>query len=103
MVSESGTPVIMNGSDTFGGMGIWGFLIIALFLFGGMGGGLWGGNSFANAIGYENLATSNELQRGFDNQNSMNEERSRTIVCPKCGRSLTDKDVERHCCPCGAH
>ena len=26
-------------------------------------------NGFANAIGYENLATSNEVQRGFDNQN----------------------------------
>ena len=75
MVSESGTPVIMGGSDTFGGMGIWGFLIIALFLFGGMGGGLWGSNGFANAIGYENLATSNEVQRGFDNQNNIANQR----------------------------
>ena len=76
MVSESGTPVIMNGSDSFGGMGIWGFLIIALFLFGGMGNGFgWGNNGFANAIGYENLATSNEVQRGFDNQNSMANQR----------------------------
>jgi len=76
MVSENGTPVIMNGADSFGGMGIWGFLIIALFLFGGMGGGFgWGNNGFANAIGYENLATSNEVQRGFDNQNSMANQR----------------------------
>ena len=30
---------------------------------------------FANAIGYENLATSNEVQRGFDNQNSMANQR----------------------------
>lgn len=76
MVSESGTPVFMNGSDTFGGMGIWGFLIIALFLFGGMGGGFgWGNNGFANAIGYENLATSNEMQRGFDNQNNVANQR----------------------------
>ena len=37
--------------------------------------GNWGGNSFANAIGYENLATSNEVQRGFDNQNSMANQR----------------------------
>jgi len=77
MVSENGTPVIMGGSDGFGGMGVWGFLIIALFLFGGLGGGFgWGGaNGFANAIGYENLATSNEMQRGFDNQNSMANQR----------------------------
>ena len=35
----------------------------------GNGFGGWGNNGFANAIGYENLATSNEVQRGFDNQN----------------------------------
>ena len=63
----------MTGSDGFGGMGIWGFLIIALFLMGGFGG--FGGNSFANAIGYENLATSAEVQRGFDAQNSLANER----------------------------
>ena len=52
----------MNGG--WGGM-IWLFAILAL-----MGGGFgWGGNGFANAIGYENLATSNEVQRGFDAQN----------------------------------
>lgn len=71
MVTE-GSPVVMS-SDGFGGMGIWGFLIIALFLMGGFGG--FGGNSFANAIGYENLATSAEVQRGFDAQNSLANER----------------------------
>lgn len=53
-----------------GGLGnnsfIWLFAILAL-MGGGFGG--WGNNGFANAIGYENLATSNEVQRGFDNQN----------------------------------
>ena len=53
-----------------GGLGnnsfIWLFAILAL-MGGGFGG--WGNNSLANAIGYENLATSNEVQRGFDNQN----------------------------------
>lgn len=53
-----------------GGLGnnsfIWLFAILAL-MGGGFGG--WGNNNFANAIGYENLATSNEVQRGFDNQN----------------------------------
>ena len=62
------------------GMG-WGdssFLwIFALLILagGGFGFGGFGGNGFANAIGYENLATSNEVQRGFDNQNSMANER----------------------------
>lgn len=50
------------------------FWIFALLILanGGLG---FGGNGFANAIGYENLATSNEVQRGFDNQNSMANER----------------------------
>lgn len=63
------------------GMG-WGdssfFWIFALLILagGGFGGGLgWGNNGLANAIGYENLATSNEVQRGFDNQNSMANQR----------------------------
>lgn len=54
-----------------GGLGnnsfIWLFAILAL-MGGGFGGG-WGNNNLANAIGYENLATSSEVQRGFDNQN----------------------------------
>lgn len=54
-------------------------------------------------VGVTVASVFNAVLSGFDNQNSMNEERSRTIVCPKCGRALTDKDVERHCCPCGAH
>ena len=50
------------------------FWIFALLILanGGLG---FGGNGFANAIGYENLATSNEVQRGFDNQNSMANQR----------------------------
>lgn len=62
----------------FGGSGIWLFAILAL-MFGGNGFGGWGNNGyangFANAIGYENLATSNEVQRGFDNQNQMANQR----------------------------
>ena len=49
------------------------FFIFALLF--GWGGNGFGGNGFQNAIGYENLATSNEIQRGFDNQNSMANER----------------------------
>lgn len=60
-----------DGMGSWNGM-IWLFAILAL-----MGGGFgnWGNNGFANAVGYENLATSNEVQRGFDNQNSMANER----------------------------
>lgn len=49
--------------------------IFALLILANGGFGGWGNNGFANAIGYENLATSNEVQRGFDNQNSMANER----------------------------
>ena len=72
------TPVmpIGSGADGFGGnsfMWIFGLLILMGMFNGGFGG--WGNNGFANAIGYENLATSNEVQRGFDNQNSMANQR----------------------------
>lgn len=72
------TPVMPIGGygDNFGGnsfMWIFGLLILlGLFNGGGIG---FGNNGFANAIGYENLATSNEVQRGFDNQNSMANQR----------------------------
>ena len=59
--------------------GAWGdssfFWIFALLILANGGFGGWGNNGFANAIGYENLATSNEVQRGFDNQNSMANQR----------------------------
>lgn len=54
---------------------MWIFALLILFGFGGGWGGGFGGNGFANAIGYENLATSNEVQRGFDNQNAMANQR----------------------------
>ena len=61
------TPVMNMGNDGFGGSFMWIFgLIVLLALFNGGGFG-FGGN--AAALGYENLATSNEVQRGFDNQN----------------------------------
>ena len=60
-----------------GGMGFGdtSFLWIFALLILANGGFGWGGNNFANAIGYENLATSSEVQRGFDNQNSMSNQR----------------------------
>lgn len=62
----------MNDS-TFDNGGLWLFAILAL-MWGGGGFG-FGGNGFANAIGYQNLATQNDIQRGFDNQNSMANQR----------------------------
>ena len=53
--------------------GLWLFAILALMWGGGFGG--FGSNGFANAIGYQNLATQNDVQRGFDNQNSMANQR----------------------------
>ena len=66
-----------GGNGGFGGMGgSWLAILFLFVLFAGNGGGFgFGNNAFANAIGYENLATSNEVQRGFDNQNSMANQR----------------------------
>jgi len=65
------TPVMPVGSgmgEGFGGSFMWIFgLIVLLALFNGGGFG-FGGNAAA-ALGYENLATSSEVQRGFADQN----------------------------------
>ena len=69
---------LLSGNNGFGngwgdgGAFMWIFALLILAN-GGFGG--WGNNGFANAIGYENLATSNEVQRGFDNQNAMANQR----------------------------
>ena len=70
---DNGTGIVPvmnmgNNADDFGGGGFWIFALLILAMLGNGGLG-WGGNGFANAIDYENLATSNEVQRGFDNQN----------------------------------
>ena len=66
--SLTASDVALLNNDGMGGWNgmIWLFAILAL-MGGGFGG--WGNNSALNALGYENLATSNEVQRGFDNQN----------------------------------
>ena len=73
--SLSASDIALLNNDGMGGWNgmIWLFAILAL-MGGGFGGG-WGNNNLANAIGYENLATSNEVQRGFDNQNAMANQR----------------------------
>lgn len=54
-----------------GGFGGWGngfegliYLAVIASMFGGGFG--WSNNGFSNAIGYQNLATQNDVQRGFD-------------------------------------
>lgn len=62
-IETTGTPVIMGGNDGMfsGGCGFWGFLILAMFLFGNNG---WGGNNNGNSN-----AIQADVNRGFDNQN----------------------------------
>ena len=69
------TPVFPIGGmgDGMGGSFIWIFAIIALLMFSGGFGGF--GNNAAAALGYENLATSAEVQNGFNAQNSMAQSR----------------------------
>ena len=72
----SASDVALLNRDNGFGWGDSSFMwIFALLILANGGFGGWGNNGFANAIGYENLATSNEVQRGFDNQNSMANQR----------------------------
>ena len=81
MDNTSGHSLSDLAAATNGRCGGWGddwmgmFFIFALLCGFGNGGFGFGNNGFANAIGYENLATSAEVQRGFDNQNSMANQR----------------------------
>lgn len=75
-MSPAEAMLAANNNDGWSnGMGfMWIFALLILANNGGFGG--WGGgNAVANAIGYENLATSAEVQRGFDSQNSMANQR----------------------------
>lgn len=66
-VSDNGTPMMFGGDCGFGSGGfIWAFLIFALLM--GNGGFGFGGNGNTNAL-------SADMQRGFDNQNSMANQR----------------------------
>ena len=80
MAMENGGLSASDVALLNGGNGMWGdggafMWIFALLILANGGFGGWGNNGFANAIGYENLATSNEVQRGFDNQNQMANQR----------------------------
>lgn len=63
---SAGDIMALTDRGDFGGNSMWIFALLILVM--ASGGNLFGGNA-ANALGYENLATSNEVQRGFDNQN----------------------------------
>jgi len=81
-MSPADISAVMRGANNYGYNDGWGggncWWIVLLFfamMWGGNGFGWNNNNGFQNAIGYENLATSNEVQRGFDNQNSLANER----------------------------
>lgn len=69
----SDIAALNRDNDGWGG-GAWWVIVLFALIFGWGNTGFGGGN-VASAIGYENLATSNEIQRGFDNQNSMANQR----------------------------
>ena len=67
-VSDNGSPMMFGGDCGFGSGGfIWAFLIFAL-LMGNGGFGFGGNNGYTNAL-------QADMQRGFDNQNSMANQR----------------------------
>ena len=74
-LSASEAMLLGQGGGFGGGLGGGGGLLAIIVLLLVFGGGGFGANNFANAIGYQNLATQNDVQRGFDNQNSMANQR----------------------------
>ena len=75
MMSPSDVAVMMSQDKDGWGNGMGFMWIFALLILANGGFGGWGNNNAAAALGYENLATSSEVQRGFDAQNSMANER----------------------------
>lgn len=77
---------LLSGRDGYSDM--WGgnsmMWIFALLILAGGGFNGWGGNGFANAIGYENLATQAQVDRGFDTQNMMANQRE-TLAAVNAG------------------
>jgi len=86
MMSPSDVAVMMKDDGWGNGMGFMWIFALLILANGGFGG--FGNNGFANAIGFENLATSNEVQRGFDNQNSMANQRE-TLAAVNAGTLQT--------------
>lgn len=85
-MSPADIKALVSGDGFGGDNGLLAYIFLFALIF-GFGGNGWGNsNAFQNAIGYENLATSAEVQRGFDNQNSMANERE--ILAAVNGNSL---------------
>lgn len=72
-MSPADVMALTNGEN--GGGFYWLAMMLIFAMMFGNGGFGFGNNAAANALGYENLATSAEVQRGFDAQNSMANER----------------------------
>lgn len=72
-MSPADVMALTNGEN--GGGFYWIAMMLIFAMMFGNGGFGFGNNAAANALGYENLATSAEVQRGFDAQNSMANER----------------------------
>lgn len=74
-LSPADVAAMSNNCNGFGSD--WLAMIFLFSLIFGLNGNGWGNNNAfaAAALGQENLATSAEVQRGFDNQNSMANER----------------------------
>ena len=70
-VSLSDIAAVTGGTGWENSSFMWIFALLILAN-GGLG---WGGNNFANAIGYNNLATQNDVQRGFDTMNLQDQSR----------------------------
>ena len=87
MMDGNGTGImpvmpIGNNNDGFGSSGFFWVFALLLLANGGFG---WGNNA---ALGYENLATSNEVQRGFADQNMMANQRE-TLAAVTNGTAQT--------------
>lgn len=90
-LSAADVALLSRNNDGFGGWGdgggIWLFALLFLFMANGNGFGGFGNNAAA-ALGYENLATSNEVQRGFADQNMMANQRE-TLSAVTSGTAQT--------------
>lgn len=76
-----------NGyGDMWGGNSM--MWIFALLILAGGGFNGWGNNGYNNAIGYENLATQAQVDRGFDTQNMMANQRE-TLAAVNAGTAQT--------------
>lgn len=84
MMTE-GTPIMYSDSGWGGNSFIWAFLIFALLGFGNNG---WGNN---NGRGFEQYATSSDVQRGFDTQDINGQLRGITYGLSDVGYAVDNK------------